>query len=340
MPTLSCSFCRHANPPGAKFCNECGSPLNLRPCPRCEAVTDAGAGICHQCGAAFDTEDAPSIVTAVTHAATTSEAESDVPDSHRDRPLPPPRDTATRPRMPLRGDADDDAPASSELTRVAEPDPSTHIPEWLAERFDAANRAGTARTRTQTESEPEAPIGAAGEDRAEAPSRSLLAEYDAHRPRRRLVPLLAIAAIAIAAGAYYAWFEAARSVPVIAPAPTAPAAAAVPAPASGAVPRAPAAAHDAATTSQPPVASPPPSSPAAATAEPLATTPPRGLRARTERSTGATTATSTQARRAASDTERSTDRPTQRERDADETRRLIERDLGRFMTRPPERSAQ
>ena len=44
--SLSCRFCHHANPSGAKFCNECGSPLHLRPCPRCEAVTDASAGAC------------------------------------------------------------------------------------------------------------------------------------------------------------------------------------------------------------------------------------------------------------------------------------------------------
>jgi len=47
-----------------------------------------------------------------------------------------------------------------------------------------------------------------------------------------------------------------------------------------------------------------------------------------------------QARRTTSNADRSTNPATQRERDADETRRLIERDLGRFMTRPPEQSAQ
>jgi ribosomal protein L40E len=54
MSSLSCSFCQHANPPDAKFCNECGSPLNLEPCARCEAVNDVHATRCHGCGAELD----------------------------------------------------------------------------------------------------------------------------------------------------------------------------------------------------------------------------------------------------------------------------------------------
>ena len=335
MPSLSCRFCRHANPPGAKFCNECGSPLHLRPCSHCEAVTDASAGTCHQCGAAFDAEDAPSIVAVSAHAAT-SEARSALPETHGDRMPPAPRDSATRPRISVRSDADEDVPASSDLTRVAEPDPSTHIPEWLAERFDAANRVEIARDRTPSaESQPNASSRATSEEREEAPPRSLLAEYDAHSPRRRPSPLLAIAAVAVAAVAYYVWFDAARSVPVTTPAPAARAPTPGPAP--------PAARSDAAVPPTP-VASPPPSLPAAAApAGPLASTPPpRAPRVQAERATDATAAANAQARRAKSDVERSTSRATQRERERDavETRRLIERDLGRFMTRPPERFAQ
>jgi ribosomal protein L40E len=51
MPSLSCSFCQHANPADAKYCNECGSPLNLEPCVQCEAVNDLHATRCHACGA-------------------------------------------------------------------------------------------------------------------------------------------------------------------------------------------------------------------------------------------------------------------------------------------------
>jgi hypothetical protein len=51
MLALSCSLCRHVNPPGSKFCNECGSPLRLTPCLQCDAVNDVGSATCHQCGA-------------------------------------------------------------------------------------------------------------------------------------------------------------------------------------------------------------------------------------------------------------------------------------------------
>jgi len=54
LDALRCSFCEHANPTGAKFCNDCGSPLRLKPCERCDAINDLDATSCHQCGAEFD----------------------------------------------------------------------------------------------------------------------------------------------------------------------------------------------------------------------------------------------------------------------------------------------
>ena len=51
MLAFSCSFCHHVNPPGAKFCNECGSPLRLMPCLECDALNEVGSATCHQCGA-------------------------------------------------------------------------------------------------------------------------------------------------------------------------------------------------------------------------------------------------------------------------------------------------
>jgi len=50
MPSVNCSFCDHANPADAKFCNECGAGLGLRPCSQCEAINDVAATFCHQCG--------------------------------------------------------------------------------------------------------------------------------------------------------------------------------------------------------------------------------------------------------------------------------------------------
>lgn len=48
-----CPFCAHPNPTGAKFCNECGAPLHLRPCNRCEAVNNQVAKNCYKCGTAL-----------------------------------------------------------------------------------------------------------------------------------------------------------------------------------------------------------------------------------------------------------------------------------------------
>src|SRR5262245_62880155 len=48
-----CPFCERANPADAKFCNACGAPLHLLPCPECGAVNDAAAAACHQCAASL-----------------------------------------------------------------------------------------------------------------------------------------------------------------------------------------------------------------------------------------------------------------------------------------------
>lgn len=48
-----CPFCDHRNPAGAKFCNDCASPLHLKPCKRCDAVNHASATACYKCGAAY-----------------------------------------------------------------------------------------------------------------------------------------------------------------------------------------------------------------------------------------------------------------------------------------------
>lgn len=55
----SCRFCGHGNPGGAKFCNDCGSPLHLRPCAFCQAINDADAARCHVCDAALALPDTP-----------------------------------------------------------------------------------------------------------------------------------------------------------------------------------------------------------------------------------------------------------------------------------------
>jgi hypothetical protein len=49
MPPLDCPFCDHQNPAGAKFCNDCGSPLHLTPCGDCGAVNNVTDTHCWRC---------------------------------------------------------------------------------------------------------------------------------------------------------------------------------------------------------------------------------------------------------------------------------------------------
>jgi Double zinc ribbon len=53
MQSTDCPFCTHANPAGAKFCNECGSPLHLAPCRHCDAVNHVDDVQCYRCGASL-----------------------------------------------------------------------------------------------------------------------------------------------------------------------------------------------------------------------------------------------------------------------------------------------
>jgi ribosomal protein L40E len=63
-----CYFCDHRNPGDAKFCNDCGSPLHLKPCNQCDAVNHQAATNCSKCGAAcpvlFGTPEATPILPA------------------------------------------------------------------------------------------------------------------------------------------------------------------------------------------------------------------------------------------------------------------------------------
>lgn len=60
-PSLQCLFCKHLNPAGASFCNDCGSQLNLQPCDRCGAIDNRAAKNCYKCGAEFTLPAAPGL---------------------------------------------------------------------------------------------------------------------------------------------------------------------------------------------------------------------------------------------------------------------------------------
>ena len=50
---MRCANCQSENPPGRKFCEDCGGALENR-CPKCGTVTTAGKRFCGECGAPLD----------------------------------------------------------------------------------------------------------------------------------------------------------------------------------------------------------------------------------------------------------------------------------------------
>lgn len=58
MAAVRCLFCNRSNPVDAKFCNDCGTTLDSKPCRQCRAANSRVAAACRQCGAAFATEGA------------------------------------------------------------------------------------------------------------------------------------------------------------------------------------------------------------------------------------------------------------------------------------------
>ena len=53
MSVMQCLSCDHENALGSKFCQECGSRLNLKLCKECEASNDNAAASCPSCGKPF-----------------------------------------------------------------------------------------------------------------------------------------------------------------------------------------------------------------------------------------------------------------------------------------------
>src|SRR6185503_6884384 len=51
MAALHCLSCEHANSAAAKYCEQCGSVLDLRLCEKCEAINQSNALRCHGCQA-------------------------------------------------------------------------------------------------------------------------------------------------------------------------------------------------------------------------------------------------------------------------------------------------
>lgn len=54
-----CTHCRAANPPGARYCNDCGTRLSGAVCGGCGGSNREGARFCDQCGASLAAGVAP-----------------------------------------------------------------------------------------------------------------------------------------------------------------------------------------------------------------------------------------------------------------------------------------
>jgi hypothetical protein len=202
MATLSCRFCTHANPEGAKFCNDCGAPLHLRPCPQCEAITDASEAHCHQCGASL----------AVTDGSAVSAPDSAIAAARRDR--------GEAGDLGAAGDRGEDGDRGEAGDRVVEADrgetgphiPESgearpHIPESLAACLDAADsrkdrgRDDVLHYLGRTDADDATPR-ASGSARAE-PVRRI------GSPRRSPVvrAAIVIALAVVGAGGFYAYLQ-------------------------------------------------------------------------------------------------------------------------------------
>jgi len=76
-----CSFCQHTNPADARYCNECGCALQLKPCERCDAINALDATHCHHCGGDFTRSPSTAGTAASTAASTAAEYEAQVRSS-------------------------------------------------------------------------------------------------------------------------------------------------------------------------------------------------------------------------------------------------------------------
>jgi hypothetical protein len=122
MFTPQCPFCDHANPASAKFCNDCGSPLHLRPCKQCEAINNQAATNCYKCGAEFPISVATVEAAPVAPAPNTPAASailSDVGLEHGHSPLPEAvaENYDVGPRQPGKATARDREPGVEVVTR-------------------------------------------------------------------------------------------------------------------------------------------------------------------------------------------------------------------------------
>src|SRR5882672_7167346 len=144
MSTLSCRFCEHRNPSGAKYCNECGSPLGLKPCPNCEALSDANAEQCHQCNLPFGATPVPEHI----QAADATRESLHIPESLAPRldrgGLPPSHREVVEPRVAPAFETSAAPAESQESVPTIDPDRHVHRNRYVEGSRSAFRRAAHA----------------------------------------------------------------------------------------------------------------------------------------------------------------------------------------------------
>jgi hypothetical protein len=191
MSGISCSFCTNSNPPDAKFCNQCGSPLGLKPCPACEAVNEAAALQCHQCGAVLEAAPAE----AITRSSEPSTAEASVSFAEPLSPAADAMDTVSGHAPPAVGESITTTP----FTVDAGEDAPIHIPESFADRLER-DAGPHAFERVE-------PRIAHPDDRDAPEAVAPYLRSAAMRPRGRAwrAPIALAVLVAIAGAGYYAY---------------------------------------------------------------------------------------------------------------------------------------
>ena len=182
MMASTCCFCTHPNPLGAKFCNECASPLHLKPCRQCDAVNARDAEVCYRCTAAFPA--APKMV----------EASPERIVAEADATL-----------AALRRDLDATAVPSADAAVQAVPLPAPVLEQEIARAASAGGLGGPEASHAEPTSD-EAPIDETTIDETKFDETSIAdnAEHPQWRPERRsrtflvaLVGGLAVLAVAV-----------------------------------------------------------------------------------------------------------------------------------------------
>lgn len=91
MLATQCSFCKHENVPGARFCADCGSPMHLKVCgnAQCGKVSDVSATVCESCGQPFPKINVVAAGTTGTESVATSKAKGSEPATKQGIPAWP-----------------------------------------------------------------------------------------------------------------------------------------------------------------------------------------------------------------------------------------------------------